>query len=971
MEDKQKYYLPLEETAVGTPTLFQCPLATTKFTVPVASHPLIPRPRLNKLLDESFKYPLTLVSAPAGFGKTTLLAAWGKSLPQDKYRLCWTSLDSGDSEPRTFWTCVLSALNKQCPERFTPLINYLQSSQNQPLRCVLKTLINIVVELKKTFILVLDNYHMIKDDEIHNALIYLIGHVGQKLHMILSTRSNPPLPLPLLQSRQQVLIISMNQLRCTDDECRTFLRKMMSINISDEMILQISSRTEGWLVGMQLLGLSLSEHTDPLSLQEEISGEQRYILDYLTEEVLLQQPQDMQMFLLSTSILENLTAPLCDAVMRQNSSQKMLEQLECNNVFITSLDNKRQNYRYHALFAEALRHQLEYMYSDLVPALHDRASFWYAQHGYTFEAIFHACNARQWERAADLIERLPLILLSEHQTRILRQCLMQLPTDLLHSRPRLCLASAQILWAVTTQTTLETWLSTAETLLSASLPVQTNQDTGQPILNPKERQERKNLLGELIAFRALMESHQEEGEKALSRCQQALTLLSAENFVARTQVSLAQLRACYVSSANDAASAIQSGLQAGSLAQLAGQSTFATIIMGTTAMYMIGAGRLNEARQLSQQATLLASRKGARLPEAGCPALFQAEILREWNQLDSSLSLAQEAIVLCKQSRSVVPMPLLLWGYAVLMRIFLSRQDWCAAQMALREVERIGIGMNQVLSLHARSLFTTVDQVRLWLACGELDRAVQWTERLRIQGHKGAPFAHEREEVAHARILLAMKQPDLALKRLEPVLAKAMMAQRWGHVIEVHLLQALAHQMLHEETLALSVLSEALHLAEPEGYIRSFVDEGAPMAALLSQLRQEQYAAGPTPYLDTLLAAFPQENATHEPQSRQAKSCARICEDKNGRGNSQYQPRPKRNTERTMTQLLDPLSEREREVLHLLAQGASNQEIGQKLMIATDTVKRHVSHIISKLDVKNRLQAVRQAQVLNLLDEER
>ena len=970
MEDKQKHYLPLEETAADTPTLSQSPLVTTKFIVPVASHPLIPRPRLNKLLDESLKYPLTLVSAPAGFGKTTLLAAWGNSLPKDKHQLCWIFLDSGDSEPRTFWTCVLSALNKQCPERFTPLINYLQSSQDLPLKYVLKAFINLIVQFSKCFVLILDNYHVIKNDEVHNTIFYLTEHIPHQLHVILSTRYNSPLPPPLLQSRQQVLTISTNQLRCTGDECRTFLRKMVSTDIPDEMIQQISSRTEGWLVGMQLLGLSLSEHADPLSLPEEISGDQRYILDYLTEEVLLQQPQDVQMFLLSTSILENLTAPVCDAVIEKNSSWKMIEHLKHDNAFITPLDNNRQSYRYHPLFVEALRYQLKCMYGDIIPSLHDRASLWYAQHGYTSEAIFHACNARQWQRAADLVEHIPLMSLSEHKTRMLQRCLEQLPTDLVHSRPRLCLACAQILWAVVPQTTLETWLGTAEIMLSASLTVQINQDTVQPVLNPTERQERESLLGELIAFRALMESHQEEGERALSRCQQALALLSTENFVARTQVSLAQCQACYVSSANDASSAIQSGLQAGSLARSAERSPLATIIMGTTAMYMIGAGHLRKARQLSQQAILLGSQREIRLPEAGCPALFQAEILREWNQLDGSLSLAQEAIALCKQSESVVPVPLLLCGHAVLMRIFLSRRDWHAAQMAFREIERISVGMNHVIAAHVCSLFTTVDQVRLWLASGELDRAVQWTERLRIEGHKDTPFAREREEVACARILLATKQPDFALKRLRPVQIRATMAQRWGHVIEVHLLQALAHQMLHEETLALSVLSEALHLAEPEGYIRSFVDEGAPMAAMLSRLRQEQYATGPIPYLDTLLAAFPQKSATHKPRPKRAKSCARICEDEDDGGNSRYQPQPKRNTKRAMTQPQNPLSEREREVLHLLAQGASNQEIGQKLLIATDTVKRHVSQIFSKLEVKNRLQAVRQAQALNLLDEE-
>jgi LuxR family maltose regulon positive regulatory protein len=386
-------------------------------------------------------------------------------------------------------------------------------------------------------------------------------------------------------------------------------------------------------------------------------------------------------------------------------------------------------------------------------------------------------------------------------------------------------------------------------------------------------------------------------------------------------------------------------------------------------MYMIGAGRLHKAQRLSQQAMLLETELGAVLPEVGYPALFQAEILREWNRLDTALSQAQEAIALCKQGESIASLAFLLYGYAVLMRICLSRGDYSAAHSALQEVERIGMSMNQPTSLHVHSIFTTVDQVRLWLACGELDCAVRWAERLGVEERHGTPFAREREEVAYVRVLLATARQDLALERLESVLVRATTAQRWGHVIEVRLLQALAYHMHQEETLALSALSEAVRLAEPEGYICSFVDEGVLMVALLSQLREEQCEAGPTPYLDTLLAAFPRRGATHKPQLKRVTAQARASEWKCNSGDS-YELQSKRVTEPIVAQLLDPLSERELEVLQLLARGASNQEIGRKLMIAVDTVKRHVSQIFSKLGVKNRLQAVRRARLLGLLAEE-
>jgi LuxR family maltose regulon positive regulatory protein len=462
------------------------------------------------------------------------------------------------------------------------------------------------------------------------------------------------------------------------------------------------------------------------------------------------------------------------------------------------------------------------------------------------------------------------------------------------------------------------------------------------MLTPQARQEQENLLGEVIAYRAILQSYDEDGQSALTLCQQALTLLSADNFVFRTVVAQARLWACYVSSVNDAVAAVESGLQACSLAQTAGQLPFAIGAMGTTALHMLGTGQLHEAQRLTQQAMQLGTKSEELvLPEVGWPALWQAEILRERNQLDAALSLAEEAIELIQQTSSNTLLVYLFLGYAVRLHIFLSRRNYDAACSALRQIECINLRMNQPTSLFFYSFFTTVDQVRLWLACGGLDHAIRWAEELDLRERYGTPFAHEREEVAQARILLAKQEPVLALQRLESVLQRATAGQRWGHVIEMLILQALAYQMCQEATQALDALSEAVCLAKPEGYIRSFVDEGAPMETLLYRLRKRHRKSGLTPYLDTLLAAFQQESKART----QAKEFMKA------------QP------------LLEPLSKREREVLQLLEQGISNQEIAQELVIAYDTVKRHVNHIFSKLGVSNRVQAVMQARVLGLFDE--
>ena len=378
--------------------LFNDQLLTTKFFVPSAPHSLIARPHLTTLLDQGRRRKLTLISAPAGFGKTTLLASWAQSLLQENPEaphLAWVSLDEDDNEVVLFWTYLLTALDAQRQALCAPLLSYLRMQQvpKPPLRNILQALINILANSTEQVLLVLDDYHVITEPEIHNSLTYLVEHLPPQLHLILAARVDPPLPISLLRARGEVLEVRTNQLRCTPEEVRTFFKEVMGMNLSGDLIHEVTARTEGWLVGLQLLGLSLQGPTVPTDPLAEVSGSQHYILDYFMEEVLRRMPPSVQTFLLRTSILERLSASLCDSLLEQTGSQQMLDFLERANVFVVPLDGQRRWYRYHALFAEALRSRLEQTEGEAIPRLHLRASRWFSEQGYTTEAIRHAIRA--------------------------------------------------------------------------------------------------------------------------------------------------------------------------------------------------------------------------------------------------------------------------------------------------------------------------------------------------------------------------------------------------------------------------------------------------------------------------------------------------------------------------------------------------------------------------------------------------
>jgi ATP/maltotriose-dependent transcriptional regulator MalT len=935
------------DLAPHTTSVQRDPLLATKLYVPHPRTQLVHRSRLIERLQQAMERPLTLVSAPAGFGKTTLLSSWVQSFPQENPEtphVAWVSLDESDNEPVLFWTYALTALDTVQPGLCTQLLAYLRMQQaSTPLRYVLQALINTLASRTEQFLLVFDDYHLITEPEIHSSLTYLVEHLPPQLHLILATRADPPLPLSLLRSHGEVLEVRTNQLRCTPEEVMAFFKEVMGMHLSRGLIQEVTTRTEGWLVGLQLLGLSLQGQTNPDNLLEEVSGSQHYILDYLMEEVLRGLPRPVQAFLLRTSILERLSASLCDAVLKQTGSQKMLEFLERANVFVVPLDEQRRWYRYHALFAEALRSLLEQTEGKAMCALHLRASCWYAERGYRNEAVRHAISAGNWPRAADLIEQEYAFVWLNSEHAMVRRWLEKLPVEVVRSQPRLCLAYAKTLFMVAPYTTVARWLHDAERALRAALPTPTNETADSGAHPSSELSEWNNLLGEIAAYSAIITGyHLGEGPATLAFCQQALAHLPEQNLLVRAEVGYAQSLAYH--SCGDIVAAIQSTQEAAALVQAAGNTTSTIFYLCRTAYYLLVHGKLREMLQVVESAALLGTTPGGLSDAMVCWAyIFHAIVLREWNRLDEALDRILQGVRLSEQTETIVS---LYYGYTELMRVYLARGEMEAARSAFQQAEE---AMARTYSPHRRDVYVIVEWVQFWLASGALDRAIRWAPELAQQSSVPSPLTRERQEVARARILLAQKKPIEALSLLEPLEVIAEQQERWSHVIEMQVLQALAHFMRGKEQEALSMLAQAVHLAEPEGYIRCFVDEGAPMELLLSRLRAQERKQGPTPYLDSVLAAF-------APSPRTDKAETRLT---GGSG-------PPLSGEPTSA-LLEPLSARELEVLRLLEQGASNQEIAEGLVLALSTVKSHVRTILAKLGVSNRTQAVKRARTLGLL----
>jgi LuxR family transcriptional regulator, maltose regulon positive regulatory protein len=818
------------------------PLLSTKFFVPVPTHALVRRTRLTDLLTAGTKSTLTLLSAPAGSGKTTLIAEWLEFfLPS--VLPAWVSLDDEDNNPTLFWLYVLTALDACRPGLYTSLINALRAQQVSSWPTFLKQVLNALLESSQPLFLVLDDYHLITEQAVHSSMTYFLEHLPAHIHLIVSTRSDPQWPLARLRARGQLLEIRLDQLCGTVEEVDIFFSQAIQVKLTAPMLAEVTARTEGWMAGIQLLAISLHGRTDVAALLDSLHGGQRDIFDYLMEEVIARQSPTIQDFLLRTSILTRLNASCCDAVIDTQGSQEILEFLERANLFIIPLDQQRHWYRYHHLFAQALRSRLTRTYeSDLIRTLHRRAGHWLSQHGSPREMIPHALSAQEWMMALDAMKLDTIEHTSFHhvwgrQHTILQKWIEQLPADILRQQPLLCLRYAILLTWHPHTTASEHWLNEAEKTLIA----QGVEPLG-ALASAVEPQQK--LLGEIISLRALTTVIRGEGQKALPLCQEAERYFGDHDFSQRAKNLFCFTLAYYL--CDQSVLAIPRLQEALQLAEEARDYEVRDMVGGHIMLQLSLLGRLKQAWGLGKE--LFASQESLLFATLSWPDIYQADILREWNNLDTAIDLAEQAVQQAEKLEKHITLP--KW-YAVLAHCLFSKGDLDAMEHILQKAKSLIDRLHDPLR---HGSYITVLRVRLWIACGNLEEANRWAHRYRTQEDEPSLIARALKDIVFIRVLIANEEYDQAQQRLNQALQQARTAQRDPHIIELLILQALVYQSLHEKQAAYTSLSQALTLAQAEGYVRIFVDEGMLIAELLIKLQQQQPELAS--YIDILLSSF-------------------------------------------------------------------------------------------------------------------
>jgi LuxR family maltose regulon positive regulatory protein len=916
------------------PSLVTETLLRTKLFPPQAHPDLVPRLRLLGRLEEGARRKLTLVSAPAGFGKTTLLSEWRTITLAKEWPAGWVSLDEGDNDPAVFFSYFIAALRAIEADIGEAPLTVLRSPQQLPLRSAVTILINEIASISKDFTLVLDDYHVIENRSVHDALAFLLEHMPPQMHLFIASRTDPPLPLARLRARSQMTELRAADLRFEPEEVAAFLNGMMGLKLSADDVAALEERTEGWVAAIQMVALSLQAQPDIPDFINEFTGSHRYIFDYLAEEVLQKQSHDVQDFLLKTSISDLLSGPLCDALTGRNDGQQKLEDLESANLFLAPLDNRRRWYRYHHLFSDFLRERLHRMQPDLAPELHRTASEWYEHNRLVTEAVEHALAAEDFERAARLVHRAAESMLQQGRLATLAGWMDALPERMASSQPRLYLFHAESLFLLGQYEAAEADLQRVERALDES------GDTPEASLDsvgglPISDQERSELRSMVAAIRASIASVYGDLPRTVALSQQALRGLPEEALVWRGN-TLAQLGVAYALN-GDVQAASRTFAEAYAVNEAAGNAYAVQIVTWRSARIQIMQGRLRQAAETYRELLQPASEQVelGQLPVTGYCHLDMGDLLREWNDLDVAAQHLKEGIERIERAGSPT---ILLDGYIALTRLRQAQGDEEGALKAVQEAERL------VSRHHLPSRFVArlaAHQVRLWLAQGNLEAATRWA-RDREPAVGELRYLGEDEHLTLARVLTARSQPEQAAQLLERLLTTAEKEGRRNSVIEILVLQALAFRAQSDEGRALGALERALELAEPEGYIRTFVDEGAVMAKLLAHAR-ETYAQGrrTTPYrgrphyVGRLLAAFGQPSRPISPGVHRS---------------------------------VEPLSERELEVLKLVAAGLKNQEIAEELYVVVGTVKAHIHSIYRKLGVHGRVHAVSRARELNLLD---
>ena len=908
------------------------PLLETKLYVPRLRRGLVARPRLIGRLRRGAESKLTLISAPAGFGKSTLVAEWLAAAPTSGPCAAWLSLDQADNQPGSFWTYLIAALRTVAPGIGARALSLLQEPKPPPIATILTTLLNELGAVPGDIVLVLDDYHVIDAHDVQDGMTYLLENLPPQIHLVITTRADPALPLARLRARGELAEIRAADLRFTPGEAAAYLNDVMGLDLAARDVAALEGRTEGWIAALQLAALSMQGRDDVAGFIAGFAGDDRYIVDYLVEEVLHRQPEQVRSFLLETSILARMTGPLCDAVTGQDGGKAALAALDRGNLFLVPLDDRRRWYRYHQLFDDVLRARLLDEQPELVPELHRRAGVWLEHNGDRSEAIRHAFAGEDFERAADLVELAIPAAFQRDQAATVRRWLEALPDELIRARPVLSVAYAATLLDGGEIESVEARLRDAERWLDAT--ADRPEESGAPAtaMVVVDQEEFRRLPGSIALYRAARAMAIGDVTGALTHARQALDLVGEDDQIGRG--AAAGLLGLVAWAIGDLEAA--SGWYAAAMASLEKAGHLSDVVGGATVQADIGIaqGRLRDAMRTYERGLQLATEHGAPVVRGAADMhVGMSELCRERNDLEA----ASRHLLAGRELGDENGLPQYPYRSRVAAaRIRQAEGDLDGALELLEEAE----------PLYASNYSPDVrpvaaDKARMWIAQGNLSAAWSWAREHGVAAADELSYLHEFEHATLAKLLLAQGTRDRADDRIaaaveltERLLAAAEDGGRSGSAIDVLVVQALARHARDDPAGALDSLARAVALAEPEGFVRAFIDEGAPMTALLKLATKERKAPG---YVRRLLAAA----VTVEGQT------------------PVKQP------------LIEPLSERELEVLRLLCSELDGPEIARELTVSLATVRSHTRSIYAKIGVTSRRAAVRRAAELGLLSRTR